>query len=62
MTNKEMVAKLQTIIDQHGELDVLIKTEHDSMMEATSIRVETSEGEYPDDWNMPAGLKFILID
>ena len=57
-----MIAKLQAIIDQHGELDVLIKTEHDSMMEATSIRVETSEGEYPDDWNMPVGLKFILID
>jgi hypothetical protein len=63
MTNKEMIDRLQDLTNRHGELDVFIRTDQEGgYFEAGSVRVQTSEGEFPEDWNMPAGLKFILID
>lgn len=64
MTTTELMAKLAAITSEHGTLDVLISTDRgeSSLYSASLVTVKVAEdGEFPEDWNMPPGYKFVHI-
>jgi esterase/lipase superfamily enzyme len=64
MTIIELANKLKKIYDQHGDIDVMLASP-DADIDVYSVddvvMLEAGEGEYPKDWDMPAGFKFVRI-
>lgn len=57
----ERLAKLQKI---HGDIDVMFSdSEGESVWSAESAEVEVVEddNQYPKDWNMPKGFRYVEI-
>ena len=62
MTINEMIAKLEAIRAQHGDIEVMIN-ESDSAIRSinyTNLRI-AEDGEFPDKWDMPEGFTFVEI-
>jgi hypothetical protein len=62
MTINEVIAKLEAIRAQHGDIEVMF-SESDSVIRSMTYcnsRV-AEEGEFPDDWDMPEGFTFVEI-
>jgi hypothetical protein len=60
----ELAQKLKAIYDEHGDIDVHFAgpngdQEPYSVLELEVIEVE--DGDYPEDYNMPAGYKFLEL-
>jgi hypothetical protein len=61
MTITELIAKLESFKNRHGDLDVLIYDPNDGTVcdcEPPVVSV-AEEGQYPPDWNMPKGFTFV---
>lgn len=54
---------LKTIFDKHGNIDLmLIDPQRGNPHLVSSISAETAEkGEFPKEWNMPAGYTYVSI-
>ena len=58
MKISEVIQKLQALQEKHGDLPVMFEADDSGVWELFWIRREVAEqGEYPEDWEMPAGLK-----
>lgn len=63
MNVKDLIAELQILADKHGDLEVLARDTEYNVLNVSGVDCEVAEkGEYPEDWNMPAGFKFILLN
>ena len=62
MSINELIAKLQAIHAEHGDIEVLHYTDMDQIVGIgyANVRV-TEDGEFPDDWNMPEGFTFVEL-
>ena len=57
----QLADKLKAIYDEHGDIDVMLE-EHGDPVEANYLRfVIARDGDYPEEWNMPADFKFVVI-
>ena len=63
MNITKVIAKLEAIRDEHGELDVLVTDDQGRVVEADSFEYELVDSDdlYPDDYNMPSGTEFVNI-
>jgi len=62
MKISQMIAALQEIADKQGDLDVLASADNGYVYEVMDVSsVTAEEGDYPDDWNMPAGYTFVSL-
>jgi hypothetical protein len=62
MTINEMIAKLEAIRTQHGDIEVMF-IENNSLFRSISYcnpRV-AEEDEFPEDWDMPEGFTFVEL-
>jgi hypothetical protein len=64
MKVKQLIARLEKLGKQHGNVEVMFSDPNDEgsvySINFTSREV-ADEDEYPDDWGMPEGFKFILL-
>jgi hypothetical protein len=59
-----MITELQKLMDEHGpDTDVLLSGDDDrGPMSVGSVKLSVAEqDEYPKDWNMPGGFKFVEV-
>lgn len=60
----ELAEQLKKIWEEHGDIEVMFETPTDgSLWQLTNVefsQVDKSD-EYPEDWNMPIGLKFAKL-
>jgi hypothetical protein len=62
MTINEMIAKLEAIRAQHGDIEVLFNESDNAIRSITYCNSRVAEeGEFPDDWDMPEGFTFVEI-
>jgi len=63
MKLSEMIADLERLKAEHGDLEVMITTDSGTYsMESTSTEYRCAEDdEYPKEWEMPGGFEFIEI-
>lgn len=62
MTINEMIAKLEAIRAQHGDIEVMY-SESDQVIRSinySNLRV-AKQDEFPENWDMPAGFTFVEI-
>ena len=61
----ELAEKLKAIYDEHGDVEVLFSgPNHDQdpyEVGRVGIVVVEDEDEYPEDYNMPVGFKFVNL-
>ena len=61
----ELAEKLKAIYDEHGDVEVLFSgPNHDQNpyeVGRVGIVVVEDEDEYPEDYNMPVGFKFVNL-
>lgn len=60
----ELAEQLKKIYDEHGDIEVMFETPNDgSLWSLTKVEFDqvTAHDEYPEDWNMPEGLKFVCL-
>ena len=62
MKATQLISELQKLCAEHGDIDVMAESEDGgiTLADVVSFR-EVEEGEYPPDWNMPVGYRFICI-
>jgi hypothetical protein len=63
MKVQSLIQKLEKLQIEHGNVDVMFE-ERDScltLVDWVEYRLVESDNEYPKDWNMPAGFKFIQL-
>ena len=59
-----LIKKLEKLLDKHGNVDVMFQDgDGDSVwcLESVQFRV-AEEDEFPKEWNMKPGYKFVLLD
>lgn len=60
----ELANQLKAIYDEHGDIDVLFTDPNSNQgpfdVGSTEFRV-AEEDEYPEDFNMPEGYKFVVL-
>jgi len=63
MKIKKMIDKLQKIEKEHGDIDVMYQDgDGESYWSINSANFrEAEEDEFPEDWEMPEGFKFVLV-
>ena len=65
MTILELANQLKAIYDEHGDIDVLFSgPSHDQNpyeVGRVSVEVVEDEDEYPEDYDMPVGFKFVSL-
>ena len=62
MKVSQLIARLGALQEQHGDLEVMFQ--NDDAVTWVIIVATTHlarEDEFPKDWNMPAGIKFIKL-
>ena len=62
MKISEAIAKLQTIQDKHGDVEVMFNDPESSQgpYGATGLSYEVAEfDQYPEEYDMPEGFKFV---
>lgn len=60
----ELAEKLKAIYDQHGDIDVHFagpNMDQDPYSVERAVVVVAEDGDYPDEYNMPAGYKFVEL-
>lgn len=65
MKLSELEAKLAELREEHGDIEVMIRTDGESVygMDMCSFyHTVAEEGDYPEDWQMPAGFEFIEME
>ena len=62
MTINELIANLEAIRNEHGDIEVLHYVDMDQIVGIGYANVRIAEdGEFPDDWNMPEGFTFVEL-
>ena len=62
MKISEVIQRLQAIQEQHGDLPVMFEALDSGVWELFWMRREVAEqGDYPNDWEMPAGFEFVKL-
>lgn len=61
MDTVELIAELEKIQKEHGPLTVMFDADAESYFEVTAVNVAISDGNFPEDWNMPKGFKYIRL-
>ena len=62
MTINELIANLEAIRNEHGDIEVLHYADMDQIVGIDYANVRIAEdGEFPDDWNMPEGFTFVEL-
>ncbi len=63
MTILELANRLKAIWEVHGDIPVMFTDPNNgSTYEAFTVkRLVAEEGQYPEDWDMPAGFEFVDI-
>lgn len=62
MNISELIAKLEKMRSEHGELDVFFRTDDGDVWSVGGGYVhEAEEDEFPLDWNIPAGYTFVML-
>ncbi len=62
MTVDELIERLGELKNQGlGGCEVLMADDNDSQMGITTVYLRVSNGEFPDDWQMPKGFKFVQL-
>jgi hypothetical protein len=62
MTINELIAQLETIRAEYGDIEVLQDANMDEIVGIGYANVRIAEdGEFPDDWNMPEGFTFVEL-
>ena len=62
MTINEMIAKLEAIRNEHGNIDVMINETDDAIRSISFANLRVAEdGEFPDEWDMPEGFTFVEL-
>lgn len=58
-----LIKKLEKLQEKHGNVDVMAQDlNSDSVWSIGSAKFNVAEeDDYPEDWDMPAGYKFIMI-
>ena len=57
MKLSEQIAKATKLLAEHGDLDIL----DDLMYPIDFMTMEESDGEYPEEWDLPKGTKFVRL-
>ena len=59
-----LIKKLEKIMDKNGNVDVMFQDgDGDSIWCLESVKFHVAEeDEYPEDWGMEAGYKFVLLN
>ena len=62
MKASDLIARLQSIVAEKGDLDVMTHTDDGSVYSLWGPNVvEVEEDDYPEDWNMPKGFTYIEL-
>jgi hypothetical protein len=62
MTINELIAQLETIRAEYGDIEVLHYADMDQIVGIGYANVRIAEDdEFPDDWNMPEGFTFVEL-
>jgi hypothetical protein len=60
----ELANQLKAIYDTHGDIEVMFTNPNDNndtfSIGGTTVRV-AQQGEFPKEWDMPAGFKFVEL-
>lgn len=57
-----LIGDLQAKLMLYGNVDVMIEDRNGHILQIMKTEfTEAEEGEFPEDWNMPAGFKFISV-
>ena len=60
----ELANQLKAIYDKHGDIEVMFTNPNDNndtfSIGGTTVRV-AQQGEFPKEWDMPAGFKFVEL-
>ncbi len=63
MTVQELIEKLSKVSNKNMEVFFQDPNSHGGPFCVGSFKTETAdEDEYPDDWNMPEGYTFVLLE
>jgi len=58
----ELISKLNEIAADQGDLDVLVNIDYQTQQTPCNPTVQIAEeNQYPADWNMPEGFKFVEL-
>ena len=52
-----LVGRATYLLQKHGDFDVL----DEDMHALDGIEIETSDGSFPEDWNLPEGTQYIQV-
>ena len=56
----ELATKLKAIYDEKGDIDVMVLDDHADPYAVEGVTVTVvEEGQYPEDYDMPAGFTFV---
>jgi hypothetical protein len=61
MDTTKLIQELEKIQKEHGPLTVMFDADVEPYFEVTSVKVAVSDGNFPKDWNMPKGFKYIRL-
>ena len=63
MQISDLIEQLQKLKDDHGDLEVLLQGYDDNICSVAGASFEEVEddNQYPEDWQMPKGFKFVNI-
>ncbi len=62
MQVSELIERLQTLKEQHGDLEVMFQNDDAVTWEIMVATTQLArEDEFPKEWNMPKGFKFIKL-
>lgn len=61
MNISDLEKVLKELREEHGDLDVMVKTNTGTYSVDFLFHEVAEEGEYPADWDMPGGFEFIEI-
>ena len=61
MKISEIICKLESLKDQHGDIQVMMKDYDENYIEVFGVNFEESQGQFHEEWEMPEGFKFIKL-
>lgn len=63
MTILELANALKAIYDKHGDIEVMVNTDGEPMeLFGAEFTMVENDADYPADYRMPAGFKFVSLD
>jgi hypothetical protein len=57
MKLSKLISEAQELLKEEGDLELFTE----STSEVTGLSVEVSDGQFPRDWKMPKGYKFVTL-